>query len=459
MPRLLLIGLDCVPPQLAFERYRGTMPNLAQLMATGTFGALRSSLPPITLPAWACMLSGWDPGELGLYGFRKRTLGSYELQLADSRDLQRPMVWDRLGERGLRVCVLFVPPSYPPKVVHGELVSCFLTPDADSVHTHPPELAAELRARFGPYRPDVENYRSDELPRLLDDIYALSAQRFAIAEHMLTTRRADFTALVDIGPDRFHHAFWSHIDPDDPRHVPGNAYAREGERYYAFLDRQIGRLLTAAGDDTSVLVVSDHGARPLRGAICVNEWLIAQGYLVLQRYPERITPFAELEVDWSRTRAWGEGGYYARISLNLRGREAQGCVSPDAADTLVQSLCDGLAALPGPDGETLAQRIVRPSAAYRETRGLPPDLMVFFDDLGYRSIGSVGHRSHYSAHNDSGADACNHAWDGIFVLSGAGVEPRGAMSGLRGADVAKTILGLLGVPAPDVDGTDQSKFR
>jgi predicted AlkP superfamily phosphohydrolase/phosphomutase len=459
MPRVLMIGLDCVPPQLAFERYRTAMPNLARLMATGTFGALRSSLPPITLPAWACMLSGWDPGELGLYGFRKRMLGSYELQLADSRDLQRPMVWDRLGEHGKRVCVLFVPPSYPPRAVHGELVSCFLTPDADSVHTHPVELADELRARFGPYRPDVENYRSDELPRLLDEIYALSAQRFAIAEHMLTTRRADFTALVDIGPDRFHHAFWSHIDPDDPRHVPGNVYAHEGERYYAFLDRQIGRLLLAAGPDTSVLVASDHGAQALRGAICINEWLIAQGYLVLRSYPERITPFTELDVDWNRTRAWGEGGYYGRISLNIRGREPHGFVQPNAAGALAQSLCDGLAALRGPDGETLAHRIVRPAAVYRQTRGLPPDLMVFFDDLGYRSIGSVGHRSIFSAHNDSGADACNHAWDGIFVLSGSGVQPRGAVSGLRGADVTKTILGLLAVPAADVDGSDQSLFR
>jgi predicted AlkP superfamily phosphohydrolase/phosphomutase len=457
MPRVLLIGLDCVPPRLAFERYRHAMPNLAGLMATGTFGALRSSLPPITLPAWACMLSGRDPGELGLYGFRKRVAGSYGLQLASSHDLQQPMVWHRLGEYGAHVCVLFVPPSYPPPAVHGELVSCFLTPDADSPHTHPPELAAELYARFGRYRPDVDDYRSDQLERLLEEIYALSAQRFAIAEHMLTTRRPDFSALVDIGPDRFHHAFWSHIDPQDPRHVPGNRYADEGERYYAFLDGQIGRLLTAAGEDCNVLVVSDHGARPLRGAICINEWLIAQGMLVLRRYPERSTPFSELDVDWNRTRAWGEGGYYARISFNLRGREPQGCVAAEQADALAQQLSAALAALPGPHGERLAHRIVTPGAVYRQTQGLPPDLMVFFDDLGYRSIGSVGQRSFYSDHNDSGADACNHDWDGIFVVSGPGVRTRGALSGLRGADVAKTIMGLMGVPAADMDGLDRSQ--
>src|SRR5262249_8262370 len=147
-----------------------------------------------------------------------------------------------------------------------------LTPDDDAVHTHPPALAEELRARFGNYRPDVEEYRTEDLPRLLDELYAGGEQRFAITEHLLRTRQPELTVMVEIGPDRFHHAFWSHIDPDDPRHVPGNPHADAGRRYYRFLDRQIGRLLTAAGPDTTVLVVSDHGARPLAGCINVNEW-------------------------------------------------------------------------------------------------------------------------------------------------------------------------------------------
>jgi predicted AlkP superfamily phosphohydrolase/phosphomutase len=456
MPRVLVIGLDCVPPVLAFERYRELMPNLHGLMARGTFGPLRSTLPPITVPAWASMLSGWDPGELGLYGFRNRSAGSHTLHLVSSADLKLPMVWDRLGERGLQVCVLFVPPSYPPRAVNGQLVSCFLTPDAASPHTHPPELASELEARFGAYRPDVEDYRSDELPRLLAEVYALSEQRFGIAEHLLWTRRPDFTALVDIGPDRFHHAFWSHIDPSDPKHVPGNPFALEGQRYYAFLDRQIGRLLRAAGEDCAVMVVSDHGARALRGAICVNEWLIEHGYLVLRRYPDRVTPFAQLEIDWNRTRAWGEGGYYARISLNVRGRDAQGCVEPSDVEHLRADLARGLGALRGPSGETLAHRVVTPQAVYPRIEGLPPDLMVFFDDLGYRSLGSVGHRSLYSAHNDTGPDACNHDWDGIFVLSGPGVSARGPRAGLRNCDVAPTILSLMHLAAPELSGSDLS---
>jgi predicted AlkP superfamily phosphohydrolase/phosphomutase len=453
-PRVLVVGLDCVPPALAFARYRADMPNLSRLMARGSYGPLRSTIPPITVPAWASLFSGYDPGELGLYGFRNRELGSYQLRVASSRDLALPMVWDRLRD-DQRACVLFVPPSYPPRAVRGELVSCFLTPDASAAHTHPPELAHELAARFGPYRPDVDEYRTDDLPALLDQLYADGEQRFSIAEYLLRTRQPDFTAMVEIGPDRLHHAFWSHIDPSDPRHVPGNPYAETGRAYYQFLDRQLGRLLDAAGPGVDVLVLSDHGARPLRGAICINEWLIEHGYLVLHAYPQTVTPFAQLQVDWSRTRAFAEGGYYARVVLNITGREPQGSVPAHEAEALAAALGGELAQLPGPHGEPLAHRVLTPRAAHREQRGLPPDLLVFFDDLGFRALGSVGHRSSYSTHNDTGPDACNHDWDGIFVLAGPNVMPRGALSGLRADDVAVTLLGLLKLPAADLPGIDQ----
>jgi len=449
-----MIGLDSVPPLLAFDRYRDVMPNLAQLMATGCYGPLRSTTPPITVPAWAGMLSGYDPGELGLYGFRNRTRGSYELQLVSSHDVHCPMIWDRLRDEQ-RACVLFVPPSFPPRPVRGDLVSCFLTPDADSVHTFPRALGDELRARFGPYQPDVDEYRTDDLGRLLPQLYAGTAQRFAIAEHLLHTRRPDLAVMVEIGPDRFHHAFWAHIDPGDPRHVAGNPYANAGREYYRFLDENLGRLIRAAGPDTAILVVSDHGVRPLLGCIHVNQWLIDRGYLVLERYPTEPTPFSRLEVDWSRTRAFGEGGYYARINVNARGREPHGIVPASEVEALCAELSSELARLPGPSGEPLAHRIVTPATCYRQTRGLPPDLMVFFDDLGYRSSGAVGGGALYSAQNDTGPDACNHDWDGIFVLSGPSIARQGPLPSIQNHDVAVTVLGLLGISAQGLAGVDR----
>jgi predicted AlkP superfamily phosphohydrolase/phosphomutase len=450
VPRVLVIGLDCVPPRLAFELYRHVMPNLCRLMARGAWGPMRTTTPPITVPAWACLFSGYDPGELGLYGFRNRVRGSYTLELASSSQLQRPLLWERLDPEQ-RVCAMFVPPSFPPRPVNGELVSCFLTPDAHSVHTYPEALGAELRERFGPYLPDVEEYRTDDRARLLEQLYAVSAQHFAIACHLQRTRQPALSVLVEITPDRFHHAFWADIDPSHPRHDPDGPYRAAGREYYAFLDRQIGLLREAAGPDVNVLVISDHGAQPLLGCVHINEWLIQHGYLVLKRYPAQLTPWSALEVDWSRTRAFAEGGYYSRVLLNVRDREPHGSVPAREAATLCEQLQRELSA----DGR-FAPRVLRPEQCYRAVRGLPPDLMVFWDDLRYRSSAAVGGGTLFSETNDTGPDACNHDWHGIFVVSGPDVSARGELDAEHD-DVAVTVLRLLGHAAPDLPGRDRSR--
>jgi len=454
MSRVLMIGLDSVPPSLAFERYRHIMPNLSHLMDTGCYGPLLSTTPPITVPAWASLLSGYDPGELGIYGFRKREPGQYVPRLISSHDLQKPMLWERLPKQ-LRACVLFVPPSFPPRAMSGELVSCFLTPDAATVHTFPETLGEELRARFGPYQPDVDEYRTDDRARLLTQLYAGTAQRFAIAEHLLSTRKPDLTIMVEIGPDRFHHAFLAHVDATHPKHAPNNPYVQAGLEYYAFLDQQLGTLLQAAGPDTTVLVASDHGVRPLLGNIHINQWLIEHGYLVLERYPQQLSAFSALEVDWSRTRAFGEGGYCARVSLNIAGREPHGIVPESEAPALAAQIARQLQQLSGPDGVVRPHRIVTPHECYREVQGLPADLMVFFGDLAYRASGAVGGGMLYSETNDTGPDACNHDWHGIFVLSGPTVSARGPLAGVHHRDVAVTVLGALGVAVDDLAGKDR----
>jgi predicted AlkP superfamily phosphohydrolase/phosphomutase len=90
--------------------------------------------------------------------------------------------------------------------------------------------------------------------------------------------------------------------------------------YYLHLDEQIGSLLELLDDETAVLVVSDHGAQRLDGGFCVNEWLVREGYLMLNEYPKDVTPFDKLDINWEKTRVWSEDGDYARIFLNI-GRE------------------------------------------------------------------------------------------------------------------------------------------
>ncbi len=77
-PRVAVIGLDCATPQLLFGDLASEVPNISKLMSEGMHGDLASITPPITVPAWACAMTGKTPGELGIYGFRNRKDTSYD---------------------------------------------------------------------------------------------------------------------------------------------------------------------------------------------------------------------------------------------------------------------------------------------------------------------------------------------------------------------------------------------
>src|SRR3989304_7020229 len=129
MPRIAVLGLDSAPPSFFFHRYRKEMPNLERLMRTGLVAHLESTNPPITVPAWTSMMSSKDPGQLGFYGFRNRKDHSYDgYAFANSALVREPRLWDVLGGAGKRSILLGVPQTYPPRPLHGEMVTCFLTP-------------------------------------------------------------------------------------------------------------------------------------------------------------------------------------------------------------------------------------------------------------------------------------------------------------------------------------------
>jgi len=448
--RVAVIGLDCAEPKLVFDRWREQLPNLDRLMRAGTHGPLRSVDPPITVPAWSCMMSGRDPGELGIYGFRNRTRHDYHsLAVADSSAVHVDRVWDQLSRSGRHVIVVGVPQTSPPVPVNGELVSCFLTGDTrtDS-YTYPERLRTEIESIVGTYRVDVRNCRSDDRDRILAEVYEMTEQRFSVSRHLLDSRPWDFFMMVEIGLDRMHHAFWRFVDRAHPRHEPDHRYGDAIRSYYIYLDEEIGELLDRFDEETTVFVVSDHGARSMQGAICVNEWLVREGYLVLEELPSKLTPFSEVKVDWGRTRAWGEGGYYCRLCLNVAGREPQGVVASGEYESLLDELAIGLECLPGPNGEAIGTRTFRPSELWREQRGIPPDLIVYFGDLGWRSNGSIGHARHWTYDNDTGPDDANHDRDGLCIVRGPGIAA-GRRDDLAIYDIAPTILAQAGLRPPD----------
>jgi predicted AlkP superfamily phosphohydrolase/phosphomutase len=347
-----------------------------------------------------------------------------------------------------------VPPSYPPFKVNGNLVSCFITPGRDSEYTYPPELKAEITNLVGEYIFDVD-FRVEQRDNLLSQLYEMTRRRFEVIKHLLKNKEWDFFMFVEIGVDRAHHAFWKFFDKEHHLYQPGNRYENAIPDYYRHLDGRIGELLSLVDDDTAVLVVSDHGAKRMKGAFCINEWLVKRGYLILRRKPTAKTGFENVDVDWSKTKAWGWGGYYARIFLNVDGREPQGIIKPEEYEAERDKLIDELKNITGPDGERWQTKVFKPDETYDEYNGDWPDLMVYLDDLYWRAAGTMGHDSLYLPENDTGPDEAVHAENGMFIIYNAQKDFGGIRMDADIVDIAPTILGLMEMPVPqDMKGRD-----
>lgn len=453
--KVMVIGLDGVPPSLVFNRGEPSLINLRALMGHGVWGPLRSTDPPITVPAWTTMTTGKDPGELGLYGFRNRLDHGYgPMVTVHSSHVKARRVWEYLEESGRRSILVGLPQTYPPVPHNGITVAGFLTPGIDAPFTYPPDLADELHLRAGgQYMTDVPEFRTDDKDRLLKDLYTMVERRFRVAYDFLIHEPWDFFMMVEIGTDRLHHGFWNYCNADHPLYEPGNPYETVIPDFYRYLDAWIGSLLATLSDDTTVIVVSDHGSRNLLGGIHVNEWLIREGLLVLQDEPRGETRLTPELVDWTRTKVWSEGGYYARIFVNVTGREPSGTVAPSEYDAFLDQLTNELQAIEDEQGRPMATRVLKPEAIYRTCTNVPPDLIVYFDDLNRRSIGTVGTGKIISAGNDTGPDNANHDPEGIFIMTRMADLRSGTRNGQRVdhatlLDITPTILHEMGSPVP-----------
>jgi len=453
-PKVLVIGLDCADPFLLFDQWLDELPTLKALARGGVWGRLQSSTPCITVPAWMSMMTSKDPGQLGFYGFRNRGDYSYkDMSFATSLMVKEPTVWDILGRAGKRSTVIGVPPSYPPKPINGHLITCFLTPGTENEFTYPTSLKAEVQALVGDYMFDVKDYRTDDKEYLLQQIGEMNTRRHKVMMHLLKKQDWDFFMFVEMGIDRMHHGFWRYMDATHIKHEPNSRYRNAIKDYYKRIDAQIADVLTQVDDNTTVLVVSDHGAKRMDGGLCLNEWLWQQGYLTLKTPPQGVTPFEKCAVDWSKTIAWGAGGYYGRLFLNVQGREAQGVVPAADFEKVRAEIAAKLEAMCDHTGKPMGTKCLIPQHVYKECRNIPPDLIVYFGNLYWRSVGSMGHGSPYTFSNDTGPDDANHAEHGLFILYDPKQTRRGELVGHQLMDVAPTILQAFGMAIPaDMQG-------
>ncbi|MBZ5703915.1 MAG: alkaline phosphatase family protein [Acidobacteriia bacterium] len=447
--KICVLGLEGAAPEVIFGDER--LVNLRRLMDLGVYGRLQSVIPPNPVPAWMCMSTSQDPGSLGIYGFRDRAGHVYDqMGFAHSASTKALAIWDQLAREGKKSIVVGVPPNYPPRHINGISIGCFLTPDpVKNEFTHPASLKAKLTELVGEYPVDVKDFRTDRKDWLKEEIFSMSRKQWQVVRWLLAEQEWDYFQFVDIGLDRMHHGFWNYFDPQHVRFEAGNPHQNTIPEYYLWLDEQVGSVLELLDDETIVLVVSDHGAQRLDGGFAINQWLSREGLLVLNEYPKVLTAFEKLDVNWSKTKVWSEGGYYARIFFNVQGREPQGVIPPGEYEDFQNQMKARLESLEDDKGQPLNSLVFKPKEIYRNVRNVAPDLIVHFGGLYWRSIGTVGHSRIHLQENDTGPDGCNHAQYGMFILAAPNCPLGGEYEGARLLDIAPTLLDLAGYEIPE----------
>ena len=274
--------------------------------------------------------------------------------------------------------------------------------------SHPEDYAAELASETGSFYTqgmpeDVQALRENVLNREefmaqariagqeIRDQYDYVLEQFQAGG---SPRRFLFYYFGNL--DQVSHMMWRSIDPEHPAYDPevDGKFAGVIEEVYKNADEVVGATLERMDEGTTLIVMSDHGFTTLRRQFSINTWLQEAGYLAVRNPNMTNDPGMFVNVDWSRTRAYGVGlnGLY----VNLKGREPNGIVEPSERDALLAEIADKIEKVidPATGGPAVGRAYVREE--FFKDRGeieVGPDIVIGFakgtGGSGKSSLGAV----------------------------------------------------------------------
>ena len=497
--RVFALGLDGATFDLILPWVKaGKLPTLARLMDEGSWGTLRSVIPPVTMPAWASFLTGMSPGNHGLYSFLQQKPGSYGMTPFNASYLKSPDIGTLLNRHGKRVALINVPATYPPKPINGMVVTGLETPSTSVVYSYPPSLQDELKKRFDYEIERTEKYDPGQEKQFWEAVERVEDKRLEAILWLIDQDDWDFFATVFRGTDILGHAFWRFMDETHPAHDPKLAekYGDVLLKHYQKMDTAVSKIQAKLGPNTVLMLMSDHGFGPIHRDVYIDNVLAQNGLLHMKKTPSaqirqtlfrigitpqnilRLLAFLRLRnltrklipqnkrlavstglllhnsVDWSRTVAYPLGGA-GQIFINLKGREPEGIINPGAEyETACDEVERSLLALRDPDtGQPVVARVWRKAETYGEN-ALPelPDLYVQWVNDQYTDMGSIGYGHGIFSEPIRGRSG-GHTMRGIFLAHGPGIKQGFTVEDACLIDLAPTVMQLLGVPvATHMDG-------
>lgn len=460
--KVCLLGLD----GLSFDiigRWleNGKLPNLERLMKGGSYGKLRSTVPPLTPPAWVSIVTGSCPEKHGIYDFFTM---SKPKRLVVPSDRQIPAIWNRLEENGKSSLVLNAPITYPPEEVNGAMISGFPLPGDANDFAFPPSTLDRIPPEF----PLV--HKQANLETHLSQIRALEELTLDMIEEF----EWDFLMTVVMNTDWVLHEY-----PELSKESVLEVYKKA--------DDFLGRLMDRVPQETYVVVVSDHGFRlssSPRKTFFVNNWLEEKGFL---RCVERnslgslagaayknklLNPLIRYIVEKTSSE-FSQGGDLtlnpedkidteASNAVTSMGSHAVGYIGIDILekDKYYAAVKEGLKRELGKvsdNNRSLVDKIWDCSKSYgredwKQEKREGPDLIVKLRD-GYSASLSLDPLGRIIDYPISSEVHGGHKRDGVFAMKGKGIKKGKKISEASVLDIAPTVYEMLGVPIPDnLDG-------
>lgn len=476
MNKVLVIGLDGATWNLIKPWVEeGKLPTFRKLMENGVFGELESTIPPLTLPAWDALTTGKGPGKLGSFSFLVRD--GYNFRPCFMFSGKPEYIWNILSANGKRVCIANLPNIYSVYRINGCMVGGWLCLDETTL-TYPKGLKRKLDEITNGYQVDLAVIKSIDRNRQLmeysREIHETMEKHFQAFKYLLEVENWDLGFVVFTGPDRIQHICW------------GNKVVLN---LYETLDTMLKRLLEKRIENTTVMLVSDHGFGPVKRSFNLNDWFIKEGYLRLKHkkgqklarrvesfrntelfsilksalvlLPPRLfkaltkkaetSKFEDLEIDWKKTKAFSYGNF-GLIYLNVKKRDPTGAIEPDDYEKVRNEIIQRLRTLKDPEtGKRIPIRVFRKEEIYRGNYlDRAPDLIIQLDKNIQSIKSQVGSDMVFTNYRRVWG---NHRINGIFLAHGPDIKKGERIENVRVFDIIPTILHVLKVPIPiDVDG-------
>lgn len=501
--RVVVIGLDgatfdLIKPWAA----EGHLPTLKYLLQKGAHTSLQSTIPPMTAPAWTSFATGTNPGKHRLFDWIAREAAGYTFAPVTALDSQAPTIYSLLSQAGQRVCALNIPMTYPAVPVNGVMVSGIPAPTLDTNSVYPKTLLDEIRQQVGNYHlyPDPGQAYSDlGIDAFLTRLYECANLRIQTFDYLRQQDEYAFAMMVFNGTDTISHAMWKFMDQAHPLHNPTKfeKYGQAIRTYYQYIDTYLGRLVDSLDDNTLLMIMSDHGFGPFHKFIHVNNWLIQEQFMQIQKQPYSqlkkaafyagLSPMAVYDtlmklglgglkknvvrgsgqgllkklflsfndVDWPNTAAYSLGNV-GQICLNVKGREPLGAVEPGRPyEQTRDQIIDRLWQLRDPDThEQVVEAIYRREEIYKGDQvEHAPDILFLPRRLEYFGFGEYEFGSHQIIEPMKRGISGTHRMNGILMTYGADIQPGAAPESAALVDCAPTILYAMGLPVPEhMDG-------